>query len=340
LEKLLELVQNGATIIGAKPISPATLSGGDSIRARFDQAVSKLWGENEKPDVRHVGKGWVLCNMSLPEAIKALQLPPDVMSDDIQWLHRRTDSADWYYVCPQMGSSYQGTVSFHQQGAVELWNPVDGSIEPAMAERHGDRTLVDLDLKQGETRFVVFRRDKAQGKTPTLQPIGDIPLSNAKWTLHFPDGWGVMPQTLHSTELLPWHNLQLTDEGKAFSGTVTYTTEFTLKGKTSNQKYLLDLGRVESIAKVKINGKEVCTLWTFPYQADVTQYLKDGLNKVEIQVTNTWFNRLVYDGNQPENMRKTWTINAPHPSSPLRESGLMGPVTIHKFRVSKVASIN
>lgn len=340
LEKLLELVQKGATIIGARPISPATLSGGDSIRARFDQAVSKLWGENDKPDVRHVGKGWVLCNMSLAEAIKALQLPPDVMSDDIQWLHRRTDSADWYYVCPQMGSSYQGTVSFHQQGAVELWNPVDGSIEAAMAERHGDRTLVDLDLKQGETRFVVFRRDKAQGKTPTLQPIGDIPLSNAKWTLHFPDGWGVMPQTLHTTELLPWNNLQLTDEGKAFSGTVTYTTVFTLKGKTSNQKYLLNLGRVESIAKVKINGKEVCTLWTFPYQADVTQYLKDGLNNVEIQVTNTWFNRLVYDGNQPEDKRKTWTINAPHPSSPLRESGLMGPVTIHKFRVSKVASIN
>jgi hypothetical protein len=149
-----------------------------------------------------------------------------------------------------------------------------------------------------------------------------------------------MQQTLHTTELLPWHNLQLSNEGKAFSGTVTYTTEFTLKDKTSNQKYLLDLGRVESIAKVKINGKEVCTLWTFPYQADVTQYLKDGLNKVEIQVTNTWFNRLVYDGNQPENIRKTWTINAPHPSSPLRESGLMGPVTIHKFRVSKVASIN
>jgi hypothetical protein len=47
-----------------------------------------------------------------------------------------------------------------------------------------------------------------------------------------------------------------------------------------------------------------------------------------VEVTGTWFNRLVYDANQPEDRRKTWTINGPSKDEALRESGLLGPVLI------------
>jgi hypothetical protein len=62
---------------------------------------------------------------------------------------------------------------------------------------------------------------------------------------------------------------------------------------------------------------------------EITDYLKSGENTVEIAVTGTWHNRLVYDANLPEKERKTWTINGPDPKSSLKEYGLLGPVCIN-----------
>jgi len=37
---------------------------------------------------------------------------------------------------------------------------------------------------------------------------------------------------------------------------------------------------------------------------------------------------LAYDAAQPEGLRKTWTIAGPGAESPLRNSGLLGPVRL------------
>jgi hypothetical protein len=84
------------------------------------------------------------------------------------------------------------------------------------------------------------------------------------------------------------------------------------------------------IAVVTLNGKKLRTLWTPPYRLDVTDALKSGENTLQIEVTSTWFNRLVYDASQPEEQRKTWTINGPSKDAALRDSGLLGPVELHK----------
>ena len=55
---------------------------------------------------------------------------------------------------------------------------------------------------------------------------------------------------------------------------------------------------------------------------------KAGRNTLRIAVTSTWFNRLAYDANLPEAERKTWTIAGPDAGSPLRDSGLLGPVRV------------
>lgn len=63
-----------------------------------------------------------------------------------------------------------------------------------------------------------------------------------------------------------------------------------------------------------------------PYSLDITEAVKTGKNTLTVEITSTWFNRLVYDAGQPEEMRKTWTINGPSKDAPLRDSGLLGPV--------------
>ena len=79
---------------------------------------------------------------------------------------------------------------------------------------------------------------------------------------------------------------------------------------------------------VKVNGEVVDTLWATPYQTDITPYLRRGSNTIAVEVTSTWFNRLVYDAAQPKEQRRTWVINGPAADAPLRPSGLLGPVEI------------
>lgn len=85
------------------------------------------------------------------------------------------------------------------------------------------------------------------------------------------------------------------------------------------------------IASVSLNGKPLRVLWTPPYRLDITDAIQTGENILTVEVTGTWFNRLVYDAGQPEENRKTWTISGPSKDAPLRDSGLLGPVVLKVF---------
>lgn len=37
--------------------------------------------------------------------------------------------------------------------------------------------------------------------------------------------------------------------------------------------------------------------------------VKEGQNKLSVEITSIWFNRLVFDASQSEEKCKTWTIN-------------------------------
>ena len=114
---------------------------------------------------------------------------------------------------------------------------------------------------------------------------------------------------------------------KYFSGTASYSKTFELAD--APEKIVLDLGDVQNIAEVIVNGRSVRTLWKTPYSVDVTSYVHLGENELEIRVTNLWPNRLIRDAQLPEQERLTH-ITYPFygPDDPLRPSGLIGPVTL------------
>ena len=115
------------------------------------------------------------------------------------------------------------------------------------------------------------------------------------------------------------------------SSDLTYETTIHIDRIKRGRSCLLRLGEVEEIAVVKVNGEAVDTLWAAPYKTDIMSYLHRGNNTISIQVTSTWFNRLVYDAALPEEQRKTWVINGPSAKEPLRPSGLLGPVEVVVF---------
>jgi hypothetical protein len=98
----------------------------------------------------------------------------------------------------------------------------------------------------------------------------------------------------------------------------------------TSQHLFLDLGNVEVIARVRLNGKLVGTRWTTPYRLEITDFVKDGELVLQIEVANLWVNRLIGDTNLPEEKRITWSTwkNVYKPDAKLLPSGLIGPVKI------------
>jgi len=140
-----------------------------------------------------------------------------------------------------------------------------------------------------------------------------------------------------------------------FSGTGTYTTSFNMPATRlkKGMRYTLDLGKVEVMAQVIVNGKDFGLLWKAPYAVDITSALKPGANKLEVKVTNLWINRMIGDESlpadsdrNPDGTLKAWPDwvlkggTSPtgrqtfsswalwRKGDPLRPSGLLGPVVL------------
>ncbi|MGI6400768.1 MAG: glycosyl hydrolase [Thermoguttaceae bacterium] len=73
-----------------------------------------------------------------------------------------------------------------------------------------------------------------------------------------------------------------------YSGGARYSKEFEWKAKLgANERAILDLGAVGSSCRVWFNGEHIGDLPTPPYTIDVTEFLRNGENSVEIDVYNT-----------------------------------------------------
>ncbi len=155
---------------------------------------------------------------------------------------------------------------------------------------------------------------------------------DSPWTLSFPQGWDV-PERIDLPVLKPWSVLE-DPATRTFSGTATYHTEIQLDVPDSSTRLLLDLGRVADIAEIAVNGKQVVALWAPPFRADITPFVKDGVNEIEVKVTNTWRNRLIYDASLPKAQRRTWTYSEPKANEALIEAGLIGPVVLRTGKLS------
>ena len=326
MEKILDGVRKGAkAAFAALPESISTMRGGSAMQARFGKALAAMQASKNI----YVGR-------PLEFVLAAEKIAKDLVAEDVVWNHRRSDDADWYFVSPaRQNEGFVGDVGFRCAGEVEIWHPETGLSEKVHSASVKDgRTWVPLALAPHESRFVVFRRGgKLETETPrtVVTAANDVTALAGPWKVLFPEGWG-MPGEMMIEALKPWKELGTTTEAKAFSGTADYLIDFTVDKVDANTIVLLDLGRVESLANVEVNGKDLGDVWSQPYRIPLTGAVKAGRNTLKVSVTDTWYNRLVFDAGQSEADRRTRTIAGPQKDSPLRDSGLIGPVRIIRIR--------
>ncbi|MBN1765234.1 MAG: hypothetical protein JW860_08260 [Sedimentisphaerales bacterium] len=77
-----------------------------------------------------------------------------------------------------------------------------------------------------------------------------------------------------------------------------------------------------------MNGENPGVLWTKPFREEITGALKSGPNTLNIEVVNSWRNRLVGDRQLPPDQRYTQTTITIRKEWQLLKSGLIGPVRI------------
>jgi hypothetical protein len=194
-------------------------------------------------------------------------------------------------------------------------------IRPAGAEitRKG---AYELTWSDGE-------KQKIDAKTlPSDQPI------EGPWKITFMERPSLGETITTETDVLKSWTEFSQREIKYFSGTASYAKDFNAPDVALKSKRVyLDLGNVQDIVTVRLNGKVVDTCWIAPFRVDVTDYLVKGRNMLELDVSNCWVNRLIGDGKIPKEQRRTQSNVAgkfqdPDSEKLLRVSGLLGPVRL------------
>lgn len=337
LQKIEKLVAGGGVILGPPPSCSPSLENYPQADEDVSALAKKMWGDLSAKK-RNYGKGTIFNDMSMEEVFADLNLLPDCAfegSDKLLYNHRTVHGKEIYFISNQSDQPITFKTAFRVKNMQpELWDATTGKTRKLSAfVQTNEITTVPMQLQPFESTFVVFcEKGKPSGSDiilnyPENRKLAEV---NAPWEVKFESD--IVKRGPAETVIFPslqdWSTH--TDERiKYYSGTAIYKNSFKMNDIPRGEKIMLDLGKVSVMAKVKINGKYVGGVWTAPYSIDITEAVKSGDNTIEIDVANTWVNRLVGDKNLPPDERKTWLINNPwQANTPLQSSGLIGPVTL------------
>ncbi|WP_158797961.1 glycosyl hydrolase [Pedobacter sp. L105] len=340
LEKIKELVQQGAVILGPKPNRSPSLANYPSADKQVRSLAADLWGniDGVATKVNRYGNGLVLSGMDMQQALDLIKVQPDLKitkSDSVLFIHRQLQDGSVYFVSNQKNSPVNISTAFRVTGKrPELWNAIDGSMRnlPAYSQT-GSTTSIPMQLTPFESAFVVFKEAGNNGDTTKInypQPKNTIELTQP-WIVNFDSNMRGPAKPVVFNTLTDW-STNPNDSIKYYSGTAYYHTNFKVGKLVKGANYYIDLGVARSIAKVIVNGIEMGGAWTYPYKVDITKALKAGGNKLEVKVVNTWANRLIGDSRLPADQRKTTVLYGPNATSSLESSGLLGPVKIEEIQ--------
>ncbi|MGA1236333.1 MAG: glycosyl hydrolase [Limisphaerales bacterium] len=338
LRKVEQLVSQGATIIGPKPLYANGLMGYPDSDEEMQAITDRLWSSKPSSPARAVttqSTREVLLNHGI---LPDFEWVPNDHETSIDYIHRRTEEADIYFVANASNRTERVDCTFRVKGRQpELWDPRTGErrdLRHFSATSDG-RTRVRLEFAPYGSWFIVFRGEAPSPERQHGEPsdflqttaLMEIP---GPWRAAFDPAWGGPGEVIFN-DLIDW-TLHPNAGIRHYSGTATYTTTFPwvdAVGNGADQRKWLDLGLLRELAEVRLNGKPLGILWSPPFRTEITGCLRPGENTLEIDIVNFWPNRIIGDAALPREERLTQTnVRQLKADTPLVSSGLFGPVQI------------
>lgn len=336
LQKLLQLIQAGANVvISERPAVSLSKSNAPNLPSLIDQ----IWGGDFQGvngfQVKNVGKGKVILSPIIPENLQALGIKRDVevlessgkYATDIAWTHRKEAQKEIYFLANQQNTAR--TLTYHlrmEMPFVQRYNPVTDTWNTLEVKKQNGISSFNISLPPNGSIFIIGSK-KALTSNKSIGDLQKIQSLTGTWQVNFEKEKGGPSSAQLFNSLTDW-SANTDTLIKYYSGTATYVKSFDWNGNNSSAIWL-DLGEVANIASVRLNGKDCGVAWTAPFRVDISKALEKGKNTVEIEVSNTWHNRLIGDNRLPQNQRVTFTT-APFrlDGRPLEKAGLLGPVEI------------
>ncbi|MCH5373072.1 MAG: hypothetical protein JJ992_03785, partial [Planctomycetes bacterium] len=371
----------GATIVlgQRKPERTPSLKDYPVCDQRIQELADQLWGTADPTATRRsIGKGVVVRDTKIDDALRSQGIDPD-FEGPWNYIHRRTDDADLYFVAgsgsaectfraaskvPEFWDPTTGAI----RDAMRYRTIDDGRIAVAIELPENGSVFVVFRDRSPRSHFVTvsapeqgmeiegsdpdglrlrlwqegsYRLTTSEAKEVVID-VPDLPKAQTvagPWTVRFTPGWGA-PDSAEFDRLIPWN--EHADEGiRFYSGSADYRTTFSLDESRADGLVRLALGHVGNIADVRVNGRDLGTVWTAPWAVDLTGIVRPGKNQLDVRVTNLWVNRLIGDAALAPEKRFTRTNAGYFPAgekirpfqgfvagSPLQPSGLIGPVQL------------
>ncbi|MCD9185313.1 MAG: hypothetical protein LUM44_02695 [Pyrinomonadaceae bacterium] len=302
LRKLDEFVKAGGIVLATRKL-PSIVPGMKATEAEQSELksiVARLF-DGKNPKVKFVRTdeeaGTALKKILVPDA----EISPD--GKDFGFVHRQTEDADIYFVANTSNVKKTVEISFRSFGKnAEVWNAVDGKSTAARIKNwNKDVTTIALNFEPYQSHVVIFSNKNVK-IVESKKETGETVDLNSDWQVTFGKN---APVSMN--KLTDWIS---TEDTKYFSGTAVYEKTFNLSPSQSKTSMKLDFGEAVSLnfepqkngmatyldapvkeaAVIYINGKRVGSLWSPPYNLDVSGFLKAGENKLKIEVANTAMN--------------------------------------------------
>jgi hypothetical protein len=234
--------------------------------------------------------------------------------------------------------SHQTKITFHRELTHHkypwVWNLHTGDRYPLILNEDDS---YDFDLGPAESVLIVFERKKSSSASlqkvrndschcernsvergnPVLPETAD--LSN-DWDVEFIH---TRLDTAIRTHFDTLFDLKDRPETQHFAGTIVY------RKTIQNQGNILDLGLVEGVSEVFVNGQSAGVRYYGRRLCDIGDMLHNGDNDLEIRVTTTLGNYLKTF--TKEDNPTVWVyVNHPKRDQPLQPAGMIGPVKLIK----------
>jgi hypothetical protein len=340
LEKLKKLAYGGANIIFHNSFPEDTPGYANHVKrkAELNKSLNEINFNSINNELlkADVGDGNILKCDDIESALRYSGVKGEIISQNgINYIRRKYSKGYYYFLTNLSDKNLDSWVplSVEFKSAVIFDPRYENKIGVAYTRKNNKNSEIYLQLQPGESCFVkTFTSEIIEGCSWNyIELENDAIEITGKWEVEFIQGGPQIPASFSTNDLISWTVLGDSD-AQSFAGTGKYTIKFNLPNVTSDE-WLLELGKVCESARIKLNGERAGTLWSFPFNLLVGEYLKKGENILEIEITNLSANRLRDLDRRGVDWEKFFFVNIFYKEFdasnwPIMDSGLLGPVKL------------
>lgn len=287
-ERLLELKESGVPVyfIGHLPEDVPGLAGLQARRKAFRKIIRRL---GKPVTMEEVFAEYV------PETFKT--------ACGGNMLRRRNEAGGYNYFFTLPSSvPVDGWVKLATPAvSAVIFDPMSGEKGKAQVRTASDGLAeVRLQMEPGESLLLkTFPTDVQNAPWLYVEAVGKPKKLDRAWSLSFPDSHPEIKGNFDIDKPVDWTTLDIA-AARVNQGTARYTTAISIDPSkmhlADTDDWILDLGDVRESAEVYVNGEYVSTLVSVPFKVAIGQWLKPGINTLDVYVTNLASNRIAdYD---------------------------------------------